>query len=661
MKYIVTFKLISDLCSSNGTTNGRMVDTDVCLDADAKPYIPAKRIKGVLLQAYLDYSDITGTQDKSELIFGEEDSEKEKMYVSDAKFILNDNSDNIYYRTQNKIDDNSGTTKDGSLRTLMVVKRGLKFEFELEVNENIIDEPTLIKILGLLTHIGLNRNRGFGQVQFESLKEYLFDNDCLNINELKDNAIYRHEILCYATNDILLPEENSEVSGSVIPGSSLYGFFAYQYIKNTNCKEPLKDTSFIDIFYKGGVNFSFGFISDNVGTNYNPLPSCILKGKNIDLFKLVLTKEEQPQNSEEVIKFKPISDRFGILDIANKELRFKDIDFRFNYHHQRNKEEMGKGLVKEDNFFQYKAILSGQYFKFSLTGYGKYLKLLLKDLSYLHIGKSRTAQYGTLKICPKLSRYTEIKNDEGITLNAKYYLACVETPIILNNKSIDSAPNNLDLDLFLYTLNKQYHHFVVVDDCYRLTRKLISGFNMTWKKPKSSLYAIAPASYVLLSSNVDEKFPDVIHIGKRCNEGFGQIRLTPLDKKENVSLTLKTNYEDINDSEEDIKPTAFDISLAAKEKAIEEFNSNNLLKAFDQGLLSRLLLMLRQVDTFDDFQNNVNTITMKDKKEKAIGLIRKFKDYFVKDYDNNFKPYFFTLLTLIKYNNRTSNRSGKGE
>ncbi len=434
----------------------------------------------------------------------------------------------------------------------------------------------------------------------------------------------------------------------MIPGSSLYGFFAYRYITRKRLDDPMNNETFREIFYKNGVRFSFGFISDENGTSYYPLPSCVQKGKNTNPPKYKLTLErEEIDESQERIKYKSLNSKFGVINLQDRSIKLKEIDFRYNYHHQRDKEEMGKGLVKDTNFFQYKAILAGQYFRFSLEGKGKYLNELLKNLETIHVGKSRTAQYGTLKIISKKSQCKEITTENYINISAQCLLACVESPIILNEMNSNGNVENLDLEQFRYTLNKQYPHLKIKKGCYSLSRKLVSGFNMLWKKAKPSVYALAPGSYVLLEKENDESIPELLHIGKKCNEGFGQIRLIPIDQM-NVQLNP------INEARNETNQNDYlDYSLEAKGQAIEELKSNSKLYDFDAGLLSRMLLMLRQTNEYREFKNNINRITDDTKKKSAQDILNKFEDvYSILNKDIIYKPYFFTLLTLIKYDQR---------
>ena len=166
MIHRIKIELLSDLCSESGTTKGRSVDNDICVDESGFPYIPGKRIKGVLLQGYLDYLDITGKEDDSEEIFGEEDGKESGLYLSDAMLDRKPGSipdDYIYERTQTKVDSKTGIAADGSLRTSAVAKQGSVFYFTLESK---LDKNELEEFLPLIQYIGANRNRGLGHVRF---------------------------------------------------------------------------------------------------------------------------------------------------------------------------------------------------------------------------------------------------------------------------------------------------------------------------------------------------------------------------------------------------------------------------------------------------------------------------------------------------------------
>ena len=57
MQYKLIINLKSDLCASSGTGLGSLIDNDVCYDEYGLPYIPAKRIKGLLKEAAVEYCD----------------------------------------------------------------------------------------------------------------------------------------------------------------------------------------------------------------------------------------------------------------------------------------------------------------------------------------------------------------------------------------------------------------------------------------------------------------------------------------------------------------------------------------------------------------------------------------------------------------------------
>ncbi len=657
MTYQIKIELLSDLCSGNGATRGRFIDTDICQDKDGFPYIPGKRLKGILLQGYLDYVDIMGKEDDSGFIFGEEDGEETKFYVSDA--LLNEEEtirkipkSYIYERTQTRVNSETGIAEEGSLRTLAVCKKGTNFTFTLTCN---LKEDILNAFLPLVTSTGIHRNRGLGKIKLTLVKK--IENKASSteklegLNDLDDENECCYSIIVKAKNNILLPQENENITGDAIPGSSLYGFFAYHYIHTHNISNPLSDPTFCNIFYRKGLKFSFGYIS---GTNdgneykdYYPLPSCIQKAKNRDEFRLLFasdydndTKQDTPQ-----FKYKALKDQYGEFDLNSKTIFIKNITHSFEYHHSRDKDNMGKGLVEENNFFQYESITKGQYFRFDITGKGKYLKKILENISDIHVGRSRTAQYGTLEIIK--GKKIENKNCKG-----EYYLAIITSPLIIKQNNDEKYP---DYSSVLKEIQGKYPMLQRCDfqdksPYYRFTKKLISGFNMTWKKCKPSYYAIAPGSYLILKRTAKGIIRRNLTIGQNQEQGYGRIRFIGLQKIEN-SIPLKHLSEDTEEKKIDnYKDSMIYLALQEKNKAIDKFNSQKRNYAYlSRGLISRMIQMLKDTKDYQSFENKVRSI--KDEKMRKDGL-ELLKNYEGTKDKKFYFYYFFTILTLIKYEQR---------
>ena len=146
-----TIKLLSDALPASGITSTVIIDTDIAVDELGIPFLPAKRIKGLLLESCIEVSEIMpNTTINTDLLFGKvSDSESNSIRISDAKvkdhssfvnwlswarseFIGEFQADRItdtfsHIRRQTKIDDQMGTAVDHSLRTSRVLYKGLMF------------------------------------------------------------------------------------------------------------------------------------------------------------------------------------------------------------------------------------------------------------------------------------------------------------------------------------------------------------------------------------------------------------------------------------------------------------------------------------------------------------------------------------------------------
>ncbi len=167
MKYKIEFFDYWHLGS--GTSAGPSLDSLVVKDNNGLPFVPGKTIKG-LLREMVELLDTT----KEVSIFGKEGSNIAESYFSNGTLdkgtqnYLSLNSEltkNLYSKlTATKIDEN-GLAVDGSLREIeVVVPLTLYGEIQSE------EEEVLIKAMGMIKQIGLNRNRGLGRCQIGAIK-----------------------------------------------------------------------------------------------------------------------------------------------------------------------------------------------------------------------------------------------------------------------------------------------------------------------------------------------------------------------------------------------------------------------------------------------------------------------------------------------------------
>lgn len=194
-KYKLTITLISDTLIGNAEGYGAVIDKDSVFDDLGLPYIPGKRVKGILreqAELFAKYSDSNAIKNEEYInrLFGAKgltDNNTEYLQVSNftvADYSLNRNAlsklikgDLIsrseiqeYFtclRMMTRIDE-SGIAADTSLRTFRVLKKGLVFEGEVSFDESYFND--FQKIAALARRIGASRNRGFGHIKC-SMKE----------------------------------------------------------------------------------------------------------------------------------------------------------------------------------------------------------------------------------------------------------------------------------------------------------------------------------------------------------------------------------------------------------------------------------------------------------------------------------------------------------
>ncbi|MBP6738785.1 MAG: hypothetical protein KA146_02290 [Leptospiraceae bacterium] len=220
--YKIQIKLLSDTLLSSGQGFGSSIDSDIMFDEVGLPFIPARRIKGCLkdslkeiLEALLiskneqllkqfNWSQETVKADSIlHSLFGKSGQSKSSpMNISNLYLVEYDQNKNwLNYltssnklihkesilscftrnRQQIKMEKETGTTKEGSLRTVRVLNTKFNNEnmvFTGDIELNTEADAVLISIACQnLKRIGSKRNRGFGEVEC-----ILFD-EKTNVNE----------------------------------------------------------------------------------------------------------------------------------------------------------------------------------------------------------------------------------------------------------------------------------------------------------------------------------------------------------------------------------------------------------------------------------------------------------------------------------------------
>jgi CRISPR-associated protein Csx10 len=206
---------ISHTLIGSGEGFGALIDADVIFDEVGFPYIPGKRVKGLLRQSAeeiiemmklskLAIKNIDNADALFNNLFGKSGQEKSSdLYISNfylkgynelaeqIKILIDKNAQTISVqdilenytsiRTQTKIDESSGTAEENSLRTSRVLNKNLEFFGELEFYSNSTGiKELLVLSTENLRRMGTMRSRGFGEVQCT-----IIDNSkVVNVNEI---------------------------------------------------------------------------------------------------------------------------------------------------------------------------------------------------------------------------------------------------------------------------------------------------------------------------------------------------------------------------------------------------------------------------------------------------------------------------------------------
>ncbi|MBW7877172.1 MAG: hypothetical protein H3C47_14420 [Candidatus Cloacimonetes bacterium] len=179
-------KLLSDTAFAAGSGYGNQIDSDVVLDTFGLPVIPARRVKGLLLDAGSQLTTALGDlyQQKLAATFGvggqaisdsasfdngklqqHEELRQWLEYLKQKKseWFTQDSvaSEFTVIRRSTALDD-EGTAKKNSLRTIRMLRKGQIFNFSVFCT---VEQAEIVSLAALaLRQGGSSRNRGSGQI-----------------------------------------------------------------------------------------------------------------------------------------------------------------------------------------------------------------------------------------------------------------------------------------------------------------------------------------------------------------------------------------------------------------------------------------------------------------------------------------------------------------
>ncbi len=537
----IKITLHSDLCAGSGQSLGNRVDTDICTDSYGIPYIPARRIKGCLLEAAEELHELgypCATKEAIEEIFGGKYGEEGRLCLGDAKLpgigdihgyiektkregsdlekkAVHPNSISrmySYQRGQTGLKD--GVKVDGTLRFINVLKhydpldnklgREMEFFAEVEGEDSDSFEELISACCKAVRHMGMNRNRGLGNVSLEFIHKNSASENTFSLKELDPDRNY---ILEYRiTNDSALTLPDCEGMRTSIPSKSIIGILAGRYLR-----EHEKDSVFNRLFLDGSTVWSDITPVINSKISY-PVPMFVTRLKN---YNGMIINRFADNKDLDWKALKPKTIDTGYMSDDGNNLSIADLPLRSVYHNSiKTRELTGAGLYMQDS------IDSGYIFGGTVRAQGRYIKIIADLLKQgnLSFGRSRSAQYAT---CHLTDISVKDSGDLDLTKTqiGEPVFVCLKSDMLPDGK--EGCPV-MSCDEIRKVIAEQLELDNVIPQKYMdlISFRTTGGYQGMWHLQKPHIQVISAGSVFCFVAKKDA-YPREVQLGRNRQEGYG--------------------------------------------------------------------------------------------------------------------------------------------
>ena len=578
----LTIELKSDMCCGTGTGDGVQFDTVSAYNDYGLPYIPAKRLKG-LLREQAEFLIACNPENKNfvEILFGKGEQagalivnnaeiknvsnlkeDLDKLFKSQPS-LYNPSAVAEYYTvarhaTQMK----NGVAKPKSLRTIGAVPSGTIFEATLYLDDSSSSEKVefLRKCAKLLRHIGLNRTRGYGEAvctleeQENGLKEYTNDSH----GGRQTSTIFHYNI---SLETDLVSEKD------YITGTALQGWFAGR-IEQKNIQELLTKVKFSN---------AYPCIDDKF---FSPMPLSYINVKN----------EEEIYSQADGFKRcegKQYVKRTGYAYFDYTECSYDpyDVQKSISYH------VTTKG---ENDLFTLPLLKAGQSFAGFIEGdqsiLNKLKEILTKYNGEIRLGGSANIQFGKCVLTLVPNRNMEGDLNSNTSKDASP--SGEETHVYIVNLLSDTilcdeyGLNSVSLDVLKRSVEKLFNidegtepnksEKPIIGDIYTGTTTT-GGYNGKWKMPRRRFSAFSMGTQICVESKIEPKRSEGF-MGLLQAEGYGQYRIQKVNPElSNTGFKKSENQEKNAEGE-----VGFELTLAGKGLK-EQIDFHHLLKELEKS------------------------------------------------------------------------------
>ncbi|MBC8213794.1 MAG: hypothetical protein H8E71_04055 [Candidatus Marinimicrobia bacterium] len=395
--------------------------------------------------------------------------------------------------------------------------------------------------------------------------------------------------------------QNHIKSMNYIPGSTILGVFAGKFIAKNHIRDVHKDSDFNRLFLSNSVRFLNANIENN-DKRAITIPSYFEQLKQE--FGEVFDNFEKPQ--PEGIERQSAKAVSGFSDGKQKLSVKKEVAF----HTVRNTEKHPNritGKSEDGGIFTYEGIATGQVMKGEIIGNESdlnSLKSLFSDCEIVHLGRSKTAQYGEAELSfGNIETVGEKSEGNTITLQFRSLV------LITNEFGFPSTKwDDLKLELEKNGLS-DIELKENANGWKSASAKSISveNYNRKWGAKKPSHHAFtAGSAFKISAKGIDEFVKNVSEngIGLRTNEGFGEVSIETLSTnsfKQQKSQSYKKPNSDtpVGLFTQIIKNEV--LKLAEMEGAKVSFNKKLL-----NSVNGQLIDVLRSADNDEQIKSEMN-------------------------------------------------------
>ncbi len=605
----ISIRLLSDLCCYSGEVYNTTVDTDVVYDDYGLPYIPAKRLKGCIREAALELYEM-GLMPHYNAIFGKEGSDASAFTISNARVENYDakvkelkqfektdfvNQQNVlslytYLRTQTAVDTNTGTAIENSLRTLRVLKKGLIFNANVDLENSEYFEE-FKNAVSMVKHMGVSRTRGLGLVELkvENSLSTPIDHVLFKENELKDENKISYTIHLNSPLICKSAQGNQAKTEDYIAGSKVLGLIArsmgsgaYQKIMND-------------------IVVSNAYVSLN-GNRSLPGRNSLQKIKNqsyvdgkMDIVDMMYFKNDNDKEQRTPANIDYMTEKNEVLSVEEQ----------ISYHHQRPSDKsIGRATSREGQFYQLASICESQTFKgwiYANRETAKQIMNAVSKLGQVRMGYGRNSEFGQIDFT--LDSVKDATSKDTLIHDADLLLA---SDVILYN---DNGMLVADVNVLKDYLNAYFGVDDIEIDTPFISYNTIGGFNVTWKRKKQIFSALAKASCMKIHSDTGFKasYNHSYFVGERISEGFGEIVLEKTKENDRVCV-----YKPFEEERSLNKDANLDIMNELLEKELEKrmdarvrdvVSKNSMSSDQLNPALSKMRLLFRTKSDYNEMKN----------------------------------------------------------